>query len=208
MAKTALILVDIQNDFCPGGAMAVPDGDAIVPVANALIPRFELVVAVRDWHPANHGCFAVNHFGYKVGGVVALNGQRQILRPIHCVQNSHGAAFAPDLDVAGIHQIIPHGTDPNIDSYSGFFDSNHIKSTGLGEYLKSEEVMNICVMGLATDFAVKFTALDARQWGFNTLLIEDGCRGINYRPGDVAAALEEMRSAGVQMIDSEEAVPV
>jgi nicotinamidase/pyrazinamidase len=203
MPERVLVLVDIQNDFCPGGALPVPDGDAVVPVANRLIPQFELVVATQDWHPENHGSFAVNHLGLKVGDFIELNGQRQILWPVHCVQNTHGAAFALGLDVAKIEKIFPKGTDAGVDSYSGFFDNGHLKSTGLGDYLKEQHVQDVYIMGLATDYCVKFTALDARQLGFNTFLIEDGCRGINLNPGDVDEAINEMGRAGVAVIKGE-----
>jgi nicotinamidase/pyrazinamidase len=204
MPERALILVDIQNDFCPGGALPVPEGDALVPVANRLIPKFELVVATQDWHPENHGSFAVNHLGKKVGDTIDLSGQRQILWPVHCVQNTRGAAFVEGLDVAKIEKIFPKGTDPTIDSYSGFFDNGHRKSTGLGEFLKEQNVKDVYVMGLATDYCVKFTALDARQLEFNTFLISDGCRGIELRHGDIEATIDEMKRAGVTLLNSSE----
>lgn len=199
----ALILVDIQNDFLPGGALAVPRGDEVVPVANALMPRFERVVATQDWHPANHGSFASQHPGRQVGEVIDLNGLRQILWPDHCVQGTAGAAFAPGLNTAGMHRVFQKGTDPGIDSYSGLYDNGHRRSTGLGEFLKAEGVTDVYVLGLATDYCVKFTALDARAEGFNTFVIEDGCRGVELRRGDVAAAFDEMRAAGVQVVRSE-----
>jgi nicotinamidase/pyrazinamidase len=200
----ALILVDIQNDFVPGGALAVPEGDRVVPVANALAGsgRFALVVATQDWHPAGHGSFAASHPGRKVGEVIELNGLKQILWPVHCVQGTSGAELHPELDRSRIERIFTKGTDPGIDSYSGFFDNGHRKATGLGEYLKSKHVSDVYVCGLATDYCVKFTALDARQLGFNTHLIEDASRGVELKKGDVAAAVQEMRRAGVRVVES------
>ena len=198
----AFILVDIQNDFVPGGALAVPEGDRIVPLANALQPRFDLVVATQDWHPANHGSFAANHPGKKPGEVIDLNGLRQILWPVHCVQNTPGAAFVSELDTRGISRIFQKGTDASIDSYSGFFENGHLKTTGLGEFLKQRGVTDVFVAGLATDYCVKFTALDAVQLGYKTHLIEDACRGVNLKPDDVKQAIAEMRSAGVRITSS------
>jgi len=207
MPQRALVLVDIQNDFCPGGALPVPDGNAVVPVANRLIGQFALVVATQDWHPDNHGSFAANHLGMKVGDVIDLNGLRQILWPVHCVQNTRGAAFVQGLNVARIEHVFPKGTDPLIDSYSGFFDNEHRRATGLGDFLKEQGVQDVYIMGLATDYCVKFTALDARTLGFNTLVIEDGCRGIELMNGDIAAAIDQMRSAGVSVINSQTMAP-
>ena len=201
----ALILVDIQNDFLPGGALAVPRGDEVLPVANRLSSRFDLVVATQDWHPADHGSFAANHPGKKPGDVVDLHGLRQILWPVHCVQDTPGAAFAPGLDVSRVARVFQKGTDPAIDSYSGFFDNGHRRATGLGDYLRARGVSEIFVMGLATDYCVNFTALDAvRRLGLRSTLIEDGSRGVNLRPGDVDAAVRGMRDAGVRIIRSDD----
>ena len=201
----ALILVDIQNDFLPTGALPVPRGDEVIPVANKLSQRFDLVVATQDWHPADHGSFAANHPGKKPGDVIDLHGLRQILWPVHCVQNTSGADFAPGLDTSRVARVFQKGTDPTIDSYSGFFDNGHRRSTGLGEYLREINVKQIFVLGLATDYCVNFTALDAVQrFGLDTTLIEDGSRGINLRPGDVDAAVEKMRKLGVRVIRSNE----
>jgi nicotinamidase/pyrazinamidase len=202
----ALILVDIQNDFLPGGALPVPEGDAVIPIANRLQEggRFDLIVATQDWHPAGHGSFAANHPGRTVGEVIELNGLPQILWPVHCVQETRGASFTDGLATTKIEKVFTKGTDPAIDSYSGFFDNGHRKSTGLGEYLRARGVTDVYVCGLATDYCVKFTALDARQLGFNTFLIEDASRGVNLKPGDVERAVEEMRAAGVKVVRSEE----
>jgi|SRR6266850_1213124 len=198
----ALILVDIQNDFLPGGALAVPDGDDVVPVANHIQALFELVVATQDWHPADHGSFAANHPGRKVFDEIDLNGLRQTLWPSHCVQNTAGADFPSGLNRAGINKIFQKGTDARIDSYSGFFDNGHRKATGLGEFLKLRQVTDVFVAGLATDYCVKFTALDALAIGFKTHLIADACRGVNLEPEDATKAIEEMKRAAVNIISS------
>jgi nicotinamidase/pyrazinamidase len=198
----ALILVDIQNDFLPGGALPVPHGDQVVPVANGLMPHFDLVVATQDWHPADHGSFASRHPGRKVGDIIKLNGLSQILWPDHCVQGTPGAEFASGLNVAGVHRVFQKGTDAGIDSYSGLYDNGHRKSTGLAEFLRAAGMTDLYVMGLATDYCVKFTALDARAEGFNVNLIEDGCRGVEMKPGDIWRAIDEMKSAGVGTVRS------
>lgn len=200
----ALILVDIQNDFLPGGALAVPEGDAVIPICNSIRDRFDLVVATQDWHPRDHGSFAANHPGHAVGETIDLNGLKQILWPVHCVQNSPGAEFAKDLRMLPTDRVFQKGTDPGIDSYSGFFDNGHRKSTGLDDYLKSKSVTDVFVAGLATDYCVKFTALDARSLGYRVHLIVDACRGVNLQPGDVDAAIEDMRKAGVIVTKSED----
>jgi nicotinamidase/pyrazinamidase len=193
----ALIIVDVQNDFVPGGALAVPGGDAVVPLINCLQPRFDLVIATQDWHPPDHGSFAANHPGRNVHDVIDLHGLRQVLWPVHCVQNTGGAKFGASLDTRRIDRVFQKGTDPGIDSYSGFFDNAHRKSTGLADYLKGKSVEEVFICGLATDYCVKFSALDARQLGFRTTVIEDACRGVNVEPDDVRHALREMREAGV-----------
>jgi nicotinamidase/pyrazinamidase len=202
----ALILVDIQNDFVPGGALAVKDGHAVVPVANRLSAsgRFDVIVATQDWHPADHGSFAANHPGKQPGDLIELHGLPQVLWPVHCVQNTPGARFVDGLTMAHVDQIFTKGSDPNTDSYSGFFDNGHRHATGLGDFLKNRGVSNVYVLGLATDYCVKFTALDASKLGFHTFLIEDGCRGVELNPGDVKRAIEEMRAAGVTITTSDE----
>ena len=197
-----LILVDIQNDFLPGGALAVPDGDAVIPITNQLQPAFELVVATQDWHPARHGSFAANHAGKKHFEQIDLNGLSQTLWPVHCVQNTQGAALASALNQSKIAKVFQKGTDAGIDSYSGFFDNGHRKSTGLGEWLKEKGVKEVFVSGLATDYCVKFTALDAVQSGFKTTVIKDASRGVNLRPDDVKEAISEMERAGVSIVQS------
>jgi nicotinamidase/pyrazinamidase len=200
----ALILTDIQNDFLPGGALAVPEGDDVIPVANRLQEAFPLVVATQDWHPANHGSFAANHPGKKVFEQIDLNGLPQTLWPVHCVQNTAGAALAASLKQDRIFKVFRKGTDPGIDSYSALFDNGHRKSTGLGEWLKQKGVTDVFVCGLTTDYCVKFTALDAAQLGFKTVVIKDACRGVNLRPDDVNRAITEMKRAGVAIVQSGE----
>lgn len=192
----ALILVDIQYDFLPGGALAVPDGDAVISVANALLPRYDLVVATQDWHPAGHGSFAANHAGRSPGEVIELGGVAQVLWPTHCVQGTRGAELAEALDRGAIARVFRKGTDPEVDSYSGFFDNGRRRSTGLGEYLQSRGVDEVVVLGLATDYCVKFTALDALSLGLRTTLVVDACRGVELSEGDVARALAEVAAAG------------
>src|SRR5438270_7487486 len=197
-----LILVDIQNDFLPGGALAVPRGDEVIAIANELQPRFDLVVATQDWHPAGHGSFASSHPRSKPGDLVELGGLQQVLWPDHCVQGSPGAAFAAKLQMNRVETIFRKGTDPGIDSYSGFFDNGHRKSTGLGDYLRGRGATELYVMGLATDYCVKFTALDALRLGFRAFLVQDGSRGVELRAGDVARAVDELRQAGVRIVQA------
>jgi nicotinamidase/pyrazinamidase len=204
----ALILVDLQNDFMPGGALAVAEGDAVVAVANRLIPRFELVVATQDWHPADHGSFAANHADRRPGEVIDLDGLEQVLWPVHCVQGSAGAAFHADLDVDAVTEVFPKGLDATVDSYSGFFDNGKRRATGLGDYLKAQGVEEVFVMGLATDYCVKFTALDAAALGFKTSLIADGCRAVNLQAEDGAGAIAEMAAAGIEIVASTDVAPV
>lgn len=195
----ALLLIDIQNDFMPFGSLPVADGDAVVPVANALAQRFELVVATQDWHPADHGSFASNHPGANPGEVVELGGQPQVLWPDHCVQNMPGASFHAGLDVAGIDLVIRKGTDPAIDSYSGFFDNGHLKDTGLAAALRERGVDEVVLVGLATDYCVKFTALDARTEGFAVTVVTDGVRAVDLADGDGDTALAEMAAVGCRL---------
>lgn len=199
----ALILVDIQNDFCRDGALEVPEGNMIVPIANQLMEKFDLVIATQDWHPADHKSFAANHLFRKPGMVIDLNGLEQILWPIHCVQGSLGAKFVNELNTEGIDHIFQKGTDTEIDSYSGFFDNGRRKSTGLGGFLKTKGVDTVYVMGLAADYCVKYTTLDALDLGFKTYLIEDGTRGVELNKGDVEAAFKEMEEAGAILVNSE-----
>jgi nicotinamidase/pyrazinamidase len=200
----ALIIVDLQNDFLPGGALPVPHGDDVIPIANELQKRFELVLATKDWHPHDHGSFAANHPGKKPGDRIMLDGIEQILWPVHCVQNTHGAEFAPSFDSSQIAHVFHKGTDPMIDSYSTFFDNAHRRHTGLAHYLEKRRIKDIYLMGLALDYCVKYSTLDARQLGLNTHVIVDGCRGIGLKPGDINDALDEIKRAGAVLLKSAE----
>ncbi|TDB39523.1 MAG: bifunctional nicotinamidase/pyrazinamidase [Actinobacteria bacterium] len=200
----ALILVDIQNDFMPFGALPVADGDAIVPVANALMPRFSLVVATQDWHPAGHGSFASRHPGASPGDVVQLGGVEQVLWPDHCVQGAPGASFHSALDVARIDRVIRKGADPGIDSYSGFFDNDHRSATGLDALLSQQAVDEVVILGLATDYCVRATVMDAIGLGFGVTVVTDGCRAVDIAPGDGDRALAAMRSEGARLVTSDE----
>jgi nicotinamidase/pyrazinamidase len=197
--STALLLVDIQNDFLPGGALGVQRGDEVIEVANRLIPRYQHVVATQDWHPADHLSFASQHPGKRIGEVIELEGLPQVLWPDHCIQNTTGADFPPRLNRDGIQHVVRKGTDRAIDSYSGFFDNARRKATLLGEYLHRHGVTEIHIMGLATDYCVKATALDAIDLGFRTTLLREGVRGVELTPGDCDRAIAEMRSAGVEI---------
>jgi nicotinamidase/pyrazinamidase len=198
----ALLLIDLQYDFCPGGALAVARGDETIPVANRLIPRFTTIVATQDWHPKEHGSFAVNHPGTKPYDLGELAGLPQVMWPAHCVQGTRGAELHKKLDRNLITEVFRKGTDPAIDSYSGFYDNGHRKSTGLGDWLKARDADDLVILGLATDYCVKFTALDARQLGFKVTVVSDGCRGVNLDPGDSDKAFAEMRAAGATVVDS------
>jgi nicotinamidase/pyrazinamidase len=198
----SLILVDIQNDFIPGGALPVPEGDQVVPIVNRLQQGFDLIVATRDWHPLDHGSFAANHPGRKPGDLIDLHGLRQILWPIHCVQGTPGADFVSGLERDHWDRVFSKGIDPQIDSYSGFFDNGHRRSTGLGDYLRERGVDEVYVAGLATDYCVKLSVLDALALGFNTFVVLDACRGVNLQPGDAERAMAEMAKAGAVIVTS------
>jgi len=204
MPERALVIIDVQNDFLPGGALAVPQGDEVIEVVNRCQPLFELVVATQDWHPTDHVSFASNHPGRRPGDVIEIDGQKQVLWPPHCVEHSRGAALADRLDTRRIAHIVYKGTDPRIDSYSAFFYNAHRRATGLGDFLRARAVDEVFLLGLATDYCVMYSALDALQEGFATAVITDGCRGIDLHPGDVDAALSKMRERGVRLVDSTE----
>lgn len=195
-----LIVVDMQNDFLPGGSLAVPGGDQAIPVINNLIDRFDRVIGTQDWHPADHGSFAVNHPGKKEGETVDLHGLPQILWPVHCVQHSHGADFHKDLNTSRFEKIFVKGTDKDIDSYSGFYDNGHRKSTGLADYLRESDTEEVFITGLAADYCVKYTALDSIKEGFKTTVIEDATRAVNLNENDFEKSMDEMKNAGVRVI--------
>lgn len=204
--KQALIIVDLQPDFLPGGALAVPEGDAVVPVVMRLMDAFDVVVATQDWHPASHGSFAANHEGRAPGEVIDLHGLSQILWPVHCVQDTPGAAFVPELaarEAEGrLSAVFRKGQDPTVDSYSGFFDNGKRTDTGLAAWLREQGVTRVAVCGLALDYCVKFTALDALDAGFGVALITDATRAVNLSPSDGDSALAELRERGAEIVDS------
>lgn len=196
----ALILVDLQNDFCQGGSLAVPEADAVILLANQWQAQFDLVIATKDWHPADHLSFASNHPGHGVGDVVTVKDISQILWPDHCVQGTPGSDFHPELNTQYLNKIIFKGTNKYIDSYSAFFDNAHFSTTGLADYLHAEKVTDVYIMGLATDYCVKYSCLDAIKLGFATHLILAGCRGVELKAGDIAQSIEEMERCGVNML--------
>ncbi len=196
--QKTLIVTDIQNDFLPGGALPVPYGDEVVDVANKLMKEFDLVVATQDYHPPDHASFASRHPGHKVGDVIDLEGRPQILWPDHCVRETVGADFAPGLDRREIDHIVRKATDRNIDSYSAFFDNGHLRATGMHDWLQAQGVKEIYILGLATDYCIKYTVLDGARLGYKIDVVLDGCRGIEKQPGDIDRAIEEMRAAGAK----------
>lgn len=195
--RTALIVVDVQNDFCPDGALAVPQGDEVVPVINALARRFRDVVLTQDWHPPGHASFASNYPGKAPFETVAMPYGPQVLWPDHCVQGSRGADFHPALDLPHAQAVIRKGWRPEVDSYSGFREADRETPTGLGGYLNERGVSRVVVVGLATDFCVSWTAQDAARSGFETFVIEEACRAIDL-DGSLARAWAEMVAAGVR----------
>lgn len=199
----ALIVVDIQNDFLPGGALAVPRGDETVAIANRLMPLFPTVVLTADWHPADHASFASQHAGKSPYDVVPMPYGSQVLWPDHCVAGTTGADFAAGLETVRAHAVIRKGTDKNCDSYSGFLAADRKTPTGLAGYLKSRGVTTVFVCGLATDFCVAWTAQDAAAAGFKTYLIEDASRAIDAG-GSLAAAMAGLKTAGVGVIEKKD----
>lgn len=197
-----LIVVDIQNDFCPDGALAVPEGDAVVPLINRLMKRFAHVIFTQDWHTPGHSSFASTHPGKSPYETVEASYGPQILWPDHCVQGTEGAQFRWDLDVTRAELIVRKGFRPEIDSYSTFYENDHATSTGLAGYLRERGFRHVYLCGLATDFCVKWSALDARSEGFRATVIEDACRAIDLE-GSLAAARAEMQAAGVALVTSD-----
>jgi nicotinamidase/pyrazinamidase len=197
----ALLLVDLQYDFFPGGALEVKDGDKILPAVNKLLKLdWEVITASKDWHPSNHESFASMHEGRGVGDKIDLDGIEQILWPDHCVENTKGAEFYPGWDVDKVDKVFYKGVDPKIDSYSTFFDNGHLRSTGLGEYLKERNITEVCIAGLATDYCVKFSVFDALKLGFKTTVVMEGVKGVDLKPGDSDKALREMQERGAFLV--------
>lgn len=203
--KPALILIDLQNDFCPGGALAVSEGDRVIPVANRVISACQTahvaVVASLDWHPADHRSFAVNS-GTTIGEIGELEGLPQVWWPAHCVAGEPGAAFHSALEQQAIDWTVRKGTDSNIDSYSAFFDNGHRVKTELDDWLRGNHIDSLAIMGLATDYCVKHTVLDALALGYRTEVLVDGCRGVNLQPTDSHEALQAMRAQGAILTNS------
>lgn len=197
--RNALIVIDVQNDFCPGGALAVPEGDRIVTGINALMPDFDAVILTQDWHPAGHSSFASSHAGKGPYETVEMPYGTQVLWPDHCVQGSGGAEFHKDLDTTRADMIIRKGYNPAIDSYSAFFENDQTTPTGLEGYLKTRGISDVTMVGLATDFCVNFSALDAAKLGLKVSVRMDLCRAIDL-DGSLAAATTAMEDAGVSLI--------
>lgn len=194
----ALIIVDVQNDFCPGEALAVKDGDKIIPNINDLMKESDIVVATQDWHPADHESFASNNDA-EIGSIIELDGRPQTMWPDHCIQGSKGADFHPNLNTNTVRAIIRKGYDPKVDSYSGFKDAIG-RSTGLEEYFRAFGVTDLFIVGLATDYCVKFTVLDALFLGFNVVIIDECMAGVNLNPDDSNIAKASMVDAGATIV--------
>ena len=192
----ALLVIDVQTGFCPGGNLAVPEGDAIVPGVNALMDEYDLVILTQDWHPAGHSSFASSHPGRQPYEVIQMPYGSQVLWPDHCVQGTEDAAFHPGLDTDRARAVVRKGTNPAVDSYSAFFENDHATPTGLDGYLRSLGVDAVTLVGLATDFCVNFSAVDAARLGYAVTVREDLCRAIDL-DGSLAAARAGMRAAGV-----------
>jgi nicotinamidase/pyrazinamidase len=199
--KDVLIVVDLQNDFCPGGRLAVQKGDEVVPLVNELSKRFDNVVLTQDWHPPGHQSFATSHPGTRPFDSIQLAYGEQVLWPDHCVQGSEGAALHKDLAVPHAQLVVRKGWRRDVDSYSAFLEADRKGRTGLEGYLGERGIKRVFVCGLATDFCVAWTALDARKLGFDCAVVEDACRAIDMQ-GSLAAAWEKMEQAGVARVQS------
>jgi nicotinamidase/pyrazinamidase len=197
----ALLVIDVQKDFCPGGALAVPGGDAVVPIVNRLMRRFEHVVLTQDWHPGGHLSFATSHEGREPYSTVALHYGEQTLWPDHCVQGTPGAEFHDDLDVDRAQLLLRKGFRTRIDSYSAFHENDRVTQTGLAGYLRERGLTRVVCVGLATDYCVRYSAEDARRLGFEAVLVEEACRAIDLG-GSLTAAMAALRAAGVTLLST------
>jgi nicotinamidase/pyrazinamidase len=197
----ALLIIDVQNDFCPGGALAVPGGDEVVDLVNAMQSKFDAVVLTQDWHPADHSSFAANHEGAEPFSMVEMPYGPQVLWPVHCVQGSPGAEMHAGLETSHADLVIRKGFRASVDSYSSFYENDHATVTGLAGYLRERGIEAVTLAGLALDFCVKFSALDAVKLGFQVTVVEDACRAIDM-DGSCAAAMDEMRAAGIAIVQS------
>ncbi|MHB9156211.1 MAG: bifunctional nicotinamidase/pyrazinamidase [Endomicrobiales bacterium] len=198
----ALVITDVQNDFCPGGALPVDYGDRVIPVINKLSPRFHRVVATQDWHPLNHVSFAKTHHR-NPGEVITAGGIEQVLWPVHCVSGTFGAELHKDLNLEHADLILRKGTDPLIDSYSVFLENDKRTETGLRYYLKGLRIDTVYICGLTLDYCVYFSAIDARRFGFNACVITDACKGLDSPKGNVQKAINDMVDKGVRLVDHE-----
>ena len=196
----ALLVVDVQNDFCPGGALAVPEGDAVVPAINRILGRFRVVVATQDWHPRGHISFASRHPGKNPFEVIEIQGTEQVLWPDHCLEGTQGADFHPGLNTTALRFVLRKGTNPDVDSYSAFLENDRKTATGLTGLLRELGVKRVFLSGLATDVCVRATALDGRRARFQVVVLEDACRPVDVPAGSLAKALEEMQDQGVRII--------
>lgn len=194
-----LIIVDVQQDFLPGGSLGVPHGDEIVPVINELISSFDHILATKDWHPKGHISFASSH-DKPVGALIQVYGSHQILWPDHCVQDTPDADFAKGLETGRIESVFKKGVDPKVDSYSAFFDHSKKRSTGLEAYLREHRLNRLYFVGLATDYCVLYSVLDALNLGFNVTVVRDACRAINLDPNDEEKSISAMKLAGAKIV--------
>lgn len=204
--NSALLIVDIQNDFLSGGSLEVKDGNKVIPIINKIQNNFTTIIATQDWHPANHKSFASQHQENNIGDFIDLNGITQILWPDHCVQNEYGSQFSNDLSLEKVEKVVQKGSNPEIDSYSGFFENDKLTETELHKYLKSKNIKTVYICGLASDYCVKFTAIDAANLGYETILIQDATKAVNISPNDHEKALEEMKNTGVKIINSSDLI--
>lgn len=198
----ALIVVDVQNDFLETGSLPVPEGSKVIPVINKVMPLFQTVVLTQDWHPAEHKSFASNHEDKKPYDVTTMPYGQQVLWPVHCVQNSKGAELAEALEVKGTEFNVRKGTNPEVDSYSAFFEADGKSKTILADWLRDQGITEVFLCGLATDFCVSWSALDAVKEGFKTFIIEDACRGINVG-GSMEAAKQQWKDKGIETVSSD-----
>jgi len=199
-ANSALLIIDVQNDFCPGGTLAVPDGDSIIPLINSLCSQFRLVAATQDWHPNDHISFASNHPGTQVYDTIPWKKDMQVLWPDHCIAGSPGSAFHPALNTDLCSIIIRKGTNAKMDSYSAFFENDHTTTTGLTGYLQTLGISSIVLCGLATDYCIYYSAVDALNLGFTVSVLQEGIRGVNQPEGSTASAISDMKQLGIKFI--------
>jgi nicotinamidase/pyrazinamidase len=200
----ALIVIDVQNDFCPGGNLAVNDGDKVVPVINSVMNKFDIIIGTQDWHPQSHVSFASNHKGKNVYDQIDVDGIIQTLWPDHCVQGTCGADFHKDINNNKFNCVIRKGANPKIDSYSAFVENDKKSETGLHGYLNALKVKAICLCGLATDYCVYYSAMDAVKYGFITSVLINACKGINVPEGSIDKCIKDMKGAGIKVIKTGE----